>query len=958
MKQFLSFRLDPANECLWREDDTRVPLAPKTFGVLQYLVDHPDRLITQQELLDALWPDTFVSPQALRTHVLEVRKVLGDDADKPRFIETLPKRGYRFVAAVSDWVPPMTPPPSTPSGAFVGREAESGALAAHLHAALGGQKRIAFIAGEAGAGKTTLLDAFERAAGGQARFALGQCVERYGSEEAYYPVLEAIGQLCRREDGGRLIEILGNVAPTWLVQFPSLLSRDDRSRLQQEILGATRQRMLREICDALEELTREVPLVLVLEDLHWADPSTLDLLSTVARRRDRARLLILGTYRPVQIVVTNHPFKALKHDLLARGLCHEIALEPLDESAVGQYLAFALRPAVVPPGLTRLVHQRSEGNPLFMVALLDHFRARGVLAAESDVAAEIPDGLRHVIETRLDRLGDAARHLMEAASVVGVVFSVRAVAAALGLDLEHAERECEQLRRDLQILRRPESATTSDLYQFTHSLYREALVRAIPPARRARLHQRLGEELERMHAGRESEIASELAVHFEECGDTARAVRYLELSSETALHRFAHAEAIALLNHALDLLAALPRDERLGMEISVEQRLGHIHRDLHDVADACEVLETLAANAAQRGMVELQLTALMDLVPLMSAVSPSRAMTLLDQAVQVAAQSGGGHADILGKAAFWRIVIDGWRAADAETIESCFADRQDALHRFHYSYVELLTSRYSDAYRDASAAFPLLLSSGDTFSALYAHEFMTLQLLFGGELGRLDAHLLSAEETAAKNGNQHRLHFTRVLGAWLNVEARDFAGAARTADAELPFFESEWKFGAGERIARIVSALSRSALGDHGGADAQFAAVAALLANHPTLNDWFWEIQFRLHLAEHRLATRNLAAAREESEHLLELVLRTEERTLRARAWDVAARVALAAGDDAAARRHIDEALRTMDGYDTPLAAWRVHTTAANPAIARSILERMAASLPPGHALRASLTPA
>src|SRR5580693_1561314 len=101
MKQFAGFRLDTANECLWH-DGRQIALPPRPFMVLRYLVEHPGRLISHDELLDALWPETYVQPQVLRTYMLDLRKVLGDDAAEPRFIQTLPKRGYCFVAAVSE----------------------------------------------------------------------------------------------------------------------------------------------------------------------------------------------------------------------------------------------------------------------------------------------------------------------------------------------------------------------------------------------------------------------------------------------------------------------------------------------------------------------------------------------------------------------------------------------------------------------------------------------------------------------------------------------------------------------------------------------------------------------------------------------------------------------------------------------------------------------------------------
>src|SRR5258707_11848566 len=132
MKAFGPFRLDPADQCLWR-GDVRITLTPKVFAVLRHLVDHPGRLITQEEFLEAVWPETYVQPEILRKYILELRKVLGDDPKSPRYIETLPKRGYRFLAALEE--SPLTPlPPGSPS--LVGRDRELAGLEGHLGKAL------------------------------------------------------------------------------------------------------------------------------------------------------------------------------------------------------------------------------------------------------------------------------------------------------------------------------------------------------------------------------------------------------------------------------------------------------------------------------------------------------------------------------------------------------------------------------------------------------------------------------------------------------------------------------------------------------------------------------------------------------------------------------------------------------------------------------------------------------
>lgn len=304
MRVFQPFRLDDTNQCLWR-GETRVSLMPKPFAVLQYLVDHAGRLVTQDELLTAIWPDTFVQPEVLRRYILEIRRVLGDRATKPRFIETLPKRGYQFIADVTSDGPAKLADASAPPTRLVGRASVLADLDRHLGHALRGRQQIVFVVGEPGIGKTSLVDAFQRAAGAAGvSVARGQSVEGFGGKEAYYPIFEALGQLARGTSRTLVLNTLAACAPTWLIQFPSLVRPDQQAALQRETLGATRERMVRELCEALEVLTKTMALVLVLEDLHWVDHSTLDLLSAIARRREPAKLLVVGTFRPADLILS------------------------------------------------------------------------------------------------------------------------------------------------------------------------------------------------------------------------------------------------------------------------------------------------------------------------------------------------------------------------------------------------------------------------------------------------------------------------------------------------------------------------------------------------------------------------------------------------------------------------------------------------------------------------------
>src|SRR6266702_3956594 len=382
MKQFHSFRLDIVNHCLWRGED-RVSLTPKAFDVLRYLVEHADRLVTQDEILGALWPETYVNPEVIKKYILGIRKALGDHHDKPEFIETFPRRGYQFVASISEVSAGAPSDLGFNAGRkMVGRKAAMAQLEGYLGQALKAQRQVIFITGEAGIGKTTLVDEFHQAATRRPnlRVIRGQCVEGFGGKEAYYPVLEALGQWVRDAGGGSAVHTLAKQAPTWLIQFPSLVKSDQREALQKEILGATRERMVREICEALEALTAQDSLVLVLEDLHWVDPSTLDFISALARRRGPAKLLVLGTYRPADVIISGSPLKALKQDLVLHNLSQEISLERLEQSDVSEYLGIKFVDGDFPPRFAKLIYHHSGGNALFMVTILQDMVKKGIIA--------------------------------------------------------------------------------------------------------------------------------------------------------------------------------------------------------------------------------------------------------------------------------------------------------------------------------------------------------------------------------------------------------------------------------------------------------------------------------------------------------------------------------------------------------------------------------------------------
>ncbi|MCI0407524.1 MAG: AAA family ATPase, partial [Acidobacteria bacterium] len=344
---FPPFQLDLTTERLWSGGNP-VPLRPKTWAVLRYLVERAPRLVTPAELLKAVFQRRYVSEGLLRGYVRDLRRVLEDDPKAPRFIETVPRRGYRFIAPLTPTPPLLSPMPCgvphPPPARFVGRVQELAQLHGALQRMLGGKRQVVWVTGEPGIGKSTVVEAFlaQVAETHNLWIGVGQCIEHYGAGEAYLPVLEALGRLGRRAEGAPLIQLLRRQAPSWLVQMPSLIDEAELEVLSRRVYGTTQERMARELAEALEALTADWPLVLWLEDLHWSDYSTVELLAMLARRREPARLLVVGSYRPAQVIVSGHPLRALVRELPGHGQCEELALGCLTLPDVISYLAARL----------------------------------------------------------------------------------------------------------------------------------------------------------------------------------------------------------------------------------------------------------------------------------------------------------------------------------------------------------------------------------------------------------------------------------------------------------------------------------------------------------------------------------------------------------------------------------------------------------------------------------------
>jgi predicted ATPase len=489
-------------------------------------------------------------------------------------------------------------PGRRPAGAgrrpTVGRQREEVALRSAFEEAAAGRGSLVCVTGEPGLGKTTLVEHFldEFAAGSlSCRLARGRCSERLAGTEAYLPFLEALDSLLQGEGGAAAAQALKLLAPTWYVQLAPLAADDPHlARVLVEAKEATQERRKRELGVFLREVSRERPLVVFLDDLHWADPSSVDLLAYLGSKCADWRVLIVLTYRASDLLRTEHPFGPVKLELQGRGVCPEIALPFLSRVDIDRYLALAFAAHDFPADFAAVLHARTEGNPLFMVDLLRYLHDRGVIVQDRgrwavaralpDLERELPESVRGLIQRKVDQLSEADRRLLMAASVQGAEFDSAVVARLLGREAADVEERLDVLERVHAMVRLIRQQTLPDRtlalrYGFVHVLYHNALYAALPPTRKAAWSAAAARALLDHYGEKSAGLAAELAILFEAARDPERAADYYLAAAENAARVFAPHEAAALARRGLAQLQTLPdTPDRARRELPLQVTLG------------------------------------------------------------------------------------------------------------------------------------------------------------------------------------------------------------------------------------------------------------------------------------------------------------------------------------------------------------------------------------------------
>jgi len=285
----------------------------------------------------------------------------------------------------------------------------------------------------------------------------------------------------------------------------------------------------------------------------------------------------VGTFRPEDLLLSESPLRTLKQDLVSHGLCRELKLEALQPADVSGYLAEEFGDHSLPADFAAMIHRHSDGNPLFMTAVLDHLIRSGVLSRDDGgwqltapvdrIDPGVPDTLKHMLDVQLSHLSEDERRLLKCASVAGQHFTVCSVTTMLEDAVSVVERKCaamaerQQFVKNCSICELPNGSFTID-YEFRHSLYRDALYHGLSASERIRLHRLLAQGLVGYESPLSPVLAAKIAAHFEEGRQYEPAIRHLIIAAETASRRYAHRESLTVLDHARGLLPKVGRQPR------------------------------------------------------------------------------------------------------------------------------------------------------------------------------------------------------------------------------------------------------------------------------------------------------------------------------------------------------------------------------------------------------------
>jgi len=752
-------------------------------------------------------------------------------------------------------------------GVFVGRERELDDLREGLEEALDGRGRLLLLVGEPGIGKTRTAE--ELATYAQVRGAKvhwGRCHEGDGAP-SYWPWAQAIRSYVREADPVALAWEVGQGAGDIAQLTPEVRERLGEVPEPPELdSDEARFRLFDSVATFLTSAARSRPLVIFLDDLHWADESSLLLLKFVARQLADSGLLIVGTYRDVELG-RHHPLARTLAELAEIQGSRRVALRGLDNEAVERFIEMTagIEP---PPGLAAVVHEQTEGNPFFVTEVVRLMVSEGSLegAAPGGWELAIPQGVREVVGRRLDRLSEQVNEVLTMAAAVGREFELDVVERLDGVPREELVAAIEQAI-DSQVV--SEASRSRGRYAFSHALVRETLYAELTGPRRVEVHRRIGEALEQLHGADPDPPVAELAHHFIEAapgGEGEKAIDYAERAARRAAAQLAHEDAALHYERALEVLD-LSRHADPARRLALLLQLGEAQRTAGRFVVSRETFEAAASIARELGNPESLARAALGVSALSEVGRLDEAIVALleesleavgpdDSIIRVELLSG------LAQEQIWRdpqgeaapltreAVAIARRLGDPRTLASVLAREMFLMVATPEAVRQRLAS--------ADELLELAEQAGDRELAVRGHAYRLMALLdFGDAAGadvELDTYSRLAEDLRMP---QHLWHVPLLRGMRVSMDGR-FDDAERLAEEARRGGER-----AQEPLSAQLYALQLAVLRRHQGRmEEMVPAVREMAERYPAIRAW------RLALVSFLAETGSLDETRAEFERL------------------------------------------------------------------------------------------
>jgi hypothetical protein len=758
--------------------------------------------------------------------------------------------------------------------------------------------------------------------------------------------------LLHGEGGETMAQVMKVVAPTWYVQLVPLVA-DDSSlvRVRDEAKVASQERLKRELAAFLQEVARRQPLVVFLDDLHWTDASTVDVLAYVGGKCREMRLLLIVSYRPSDLLLSKHPFLRVKLELQGRGACREISVAFLSRSDIERYLALEFPGHEFPAEFAAAVHARTEGNPLFMVDLLRYLRERGMIAEKegrwalaqsvADIQQGLPESVRSMIERKIDQLGEADRRSLLAASVQGYEFDAAVVAKALGLEAADVEEQLEGLERVHALVRclaerEYPDATLTLRYRFEHVLYQNALYALLAPARKASLSIAVAEALLGYHGEQSAAVASELALLFEAGRDFARAADSFVVAAQNAARVYANQEAVALLGRALASAEKLRGPARQSRILAAALQRAPLHTTLarFDAAIAdCELAEKVAEETGNR---QAQINALCGKG---SPLCHSKRLTEMEQcgyqAAELARRAGSrvGLASAQSVLATHRVCTGDLAGAEsyldqAIPVLDAEGDALSALNAVCYRAV-LFTLRleYPQAEQALRWTHQKAHELGAGFQLIMAHFFSGMGLGNQGRLSEALSMLREGMRLAELHGERFWLsRLPNTLG-WLYRELLDLDTAV-SLDAESIRQGREFGVAEAEANAHVNLGHNYLELGEPALAFEHFQGAQRMYDSDVYMR-WRYNLRLQAELASYWIARGDLTVAASHAAAALQAAEATLSRKYIAWAQKLLGDIAALEERLEDGQGHYATALGVLERHLCPTIEWRILKAAA-----------------------------